>query len=241
MSPRRSSPDTLSQRRAIVLSCEHAGHVVPRAYRHLFARAPAVLTTHQGYDIGIVSVARRMAKILNAPLIACRTSRLLIEPNRSLHHPNLFSRFSRNLPGVDKRRLIANIWQPHRKAVREAILGHIHSHRQVLHLALHSFTPVLDGRVRNADVGLLYDPQRYQEKRIAIALQQALQQATGLHVRRNYPYRGNSDGLTTSLRRTLDPRDYLGLEVELNQSLLSGPAARPSNPAKAISEAIRSL
>jgi hypothetical protein len=36
-------------------------------------------------------------------------------------------------------------------------------------------------------------------------------------VRRNYPYRGWSDGLTTALRRRFAERAYVGIELEVNQ------------------------
>jgi hypothetical protein len=39
-------------------------------------------------------------------------------------------------------------------------------------------------------------------------------------VRRNYPYRGTADGFTTYLRRQFSARKYLGIELEVNQSLL---------------------
>jgi hypothetical protein len=41
-----------------------------------------------------------------------------------------------------------------------------------------------------------------------------------LRVRRNRPYRGTSDGLTTHLRRRFAAKDYAGIELELNQALL---------------------
>lgn len=222
-----------------MLSCEHAGHTVPPAYRYLFARDPAALATHRGYDIGIAPVARQVAQILGVPLIACRTSRLLIEANRSLRHRDLFSPFSRHLPAADKARLIADVWKPHREAVRGAVAERIGRGRPVLHLALHSFTPMLNGQVRTADIGLLYDPQRPPERHLALSLQRALHGTTGLRVRRNYPYRGSADGLTTSLRHVFGSSDYLGFEIELNQRLLSGPAAQRANLARALCEAVR--
>lgn len=238
MSSKRSDADALSRWGAIVLSCEHAGNVVPAAYRRLFAGNRAVLTTHRGYDIGVAPLARQVARTLGVPLLACQTSRLLVEPNRSLHHRNLFSEFSRNLPAVDKTRLIEHIWKPHRDAVIDSVARAIRRHRQVLHLALHSFTPVLDGQVRTADIGLLYDPKRLAEKRFAMALQEVLRETAGLRIRRNYPYRGHADGLTTALRRVFDPGDYLGLEIELNQALLTGPRTRWKKLAQTLSDAI---
>ena len=36
-------------------------------------------------------------------------------------------------------------------------------------------------------------------------------------MRRNYPYRGTSDGLTRYLRKRYADRDYCGIELEVNQ------------------------
>lgn len=239
MSPRWSNADPVTRGDALVLSCEHAGYEVPRAYRHLFAANEAILRTHRGYDIGIVPVARKAAKIWSCPLLACRISRLLIEPNRSLHHRSLFSEFSRDLPATDKHWLIEHVWRPHRQTVIQAITNALQSHRRVLHLSWHSFTPVLDGRTRTADIGLLYDPRRDAEKRFALTLQRTLQEMTNLRIRRNYPYRGRDDGLTTALRRLWDAGAYLGLEIELNQNLLVGPRTQLRQPAEVLCKAIQ--
>jgi predicted N-formylglutamate amidohydrolase len=189
--------------------------------------------------MGIAPVARQVARILDAPLLACRTSRLLIEPNRSLHHHNLFSEFSRDLPAEDKAWLIEHIWKPHRDAVTESVAKGIRRRGRVLHVALHSFTPVLDGQTRTADIGLLYDPKRPAERRSALALRRVLQEATGLRVRRNYPYRGDADGLTTALRRVFEADDYVGLEIELNQALLTVSRTWPRRLAESLCDAIR--
>jgi hypothetical protein len=39
-------------------------------------------------------------------------------------------------------------------------------------------------------------------------------------VRRNYPYAGKGDGLTSHLRLPFPPRAYVGIELEVNQSLV---------------------
>ena len=38
-----------------------------------------------------------------------------------------------------------------------------------------------------------------------------------LRLRRNYPYRGRSDGLTAALRRRHPDAAYVGIELEVNQ------------------------
>ena len=45
-------------------------------------------------------------------------------------------------------------------------------------------------------------------------------------MRRNDPYRGASDGLTTRLRARFPAGRYRGIELEVNQRLLAGSAAR---------------
>jgi predicted N-formylglutamate amidohydrolase len=103
----------------------------------------------------------------------------------------------------------------------------------VLHLSVHSFTPKLNGEVRNADVGILYDPRRLAEREVCTRWKGTLLALTATshdngyklqsdcRIRMNYPYRGASDGLTTALRRVFPARDYLGIELEVNQALLA--------------------
>jgi predicted N-formylglutamate amidohydrolase len=94
----------------------------------------------------------------------------------------------------------------------------------VLHVAVHSFTPVMGGEVRNADVGLRYDSRRPSEVRTCRRWQGKLEEIDpALRVRRNYPYRGAADGLATWLRRRFPDARYAGVELELNQALLAGP------------------
>ncbi len=90
--------------------------------------------------------------------------------------------------------------------------------QRVIHISSHSFTPVLDGTARTADVGLLYDPPRSGERALAAHWQAAFAaQAPGLRVRRNYPYEGKDDGLTAALRRACSPAQYVGIELEVSQ------------------------
>ena len=96
----------------------------------------------------------------------------------------------------------------------------------MLHLAVHSFTPVLGGVTRRADLALLYDPARASERTLCQRWQAALKAASaGFVVRRNYPYRGASDGLTKSLRGLHPASGYAGIEIEMNQRLFEAPGA----------------
>jgi predicted N-formylglutamate amidohydrolase len=86
---------------------------------------------------------------------------------------------------------------------------------------------VLDGVVRHADVGLLYDPCREGERELCARWKAALGAlAPRLRVRLNYPYAGKGDGVTRMMRKRYAPRTYIGVELEVNQGvvLAGGPA-----------------
>ena len=98
---------------------------------------------------------------------------------------------------------------------------------RVVHVASHSFTPELHGKVRTADIGMLYDPRRPGEVAFATAWIEALRARDGaLRLRRNYPYLGASDGVCQVMRRRYPPGAYVGLELEVNQRYVEagGPA-----------------
>lgn len=163
---------------------------------------------------------------MGAPVLLGRVSRLLVDLNRSPHHPKLFSEISRRLPRTERDRIVRELHDPH-WASAESAIARASGRGVAVHWAIHSFTPVLDGNVRNADIGLLYDPTRPQEKRLANALRAAIsEEVPSLKVRRNYPYRGIADGLATALRRRYPGSRYAGMEIEINQSLLVTPRER---------------
>jgi predicted N-formylglutamate amidohydrolase len=191
----------------------------------LFAAHKAALNSHRGWDPGALMLARALAKLLKAPLIASQTSRLLVDLNRSEHHPKLFSAMTDVLQDDARNRILDEHYRPYRGAVEAAGDAIIDADARIVHVSVHSFTPVLDGKTRRADIGLLYDPRRTREAALCNRWIAALGVALpDLEVRRNYPYRGDADGLTTALRGRYRAADYVGIELELNQRLVARPA-----------------
>ena len=208
----------MPERPGLILSCEHGGKRVPTAHRALFAGAERALASHRGWDPGALALAEHLAHRFAAPLYASRTTRLLVELNRSPRHPALFSEFSRALDPDERRRVLARHYLPHREALRRSVAHRLGQGGHVLHVAVHTFAPALGGAVRNADLGLLYDPSRLLEQDFCRRWQAELRaRLPRLRVRRNYPYRGAADGITTWLRREFPAERYLGLELEVNQ------------------------
>lgn len=205
---------------ALVLSCEHAVDTVPEAYKHRFSSYQDLLKSHRGIDFGALNITHHLQAVFGCEFVVASATRLLIDCNRSLSHPNCFSEITLSWTKEDKNQLIQNYYLPFRQNVERIIKNHIADGQFVCHLSIHSFTPILNHQVRTADIGLLYDPKRSSERVFALNWQHHLrQQAPTFRVRRNYPYRGTSDGFTAALRKQFIDKHYLGLEVESNQAL----------------------
>lgn len=224
---------------AFVFSAEHAGNRIPRRYRDLFQSQQSVLDSHRGWDPGSKEMGRIFEQQFQTPLIDNEVSRLLIEVNRSLHHGSLFSEFSKDLDLVSQQHLINEYYLPHRQRVESAIEQHVENDRIVVHVGMHSFTPILNGIQRHADVGILYDPRRSNEAQLGKAWQTQIRNSESeLRVRRNYPYRGAADGLTTFLRKRFPNDQYLGMELEVNQAIYHDSTSRWKQTSQVLAKAL---
>ncbi|MBT8295114.1 MAG: N-formylglutamate amidohydrolase [Gramella sp.] len=200
----------------LIITCEHAFPDVPEKYQHLFAEDKGVLHTHEGYDPGTFDLFEQIKDLADCTFVQ-EISRLLIESNRSTWHKSLYSRFSTGLSDLEKKDLLDVYYWPYRDKVQNSIASFIKDGHEVFHLSVHSFTPVLNESIRNADIGLLYDPQRRAEKELSARWKKLIAgKMPELKVRYNYPYLGKSDGFTTALRKNFKS-NYLGIELEINQ------------------------
>lgn len=210
----------------IVLTCEHGGNKIPAAYRSVFYGADDVLKSHRGWDLGALAVAKAMAKRLESRLFSSTTSRLLVELNRSLGHSSLFSNYTAALSATQQQQIVDKYWRPYRDEVTAHMEELVNAGQQVIHLSIHSFTPVWDGKPRRTRIGLLYDPRRLDERSFCNAWKAELrQQCPEYAIHSNQPYKGIGDGFTTWLRRHIAALEncegtYAGIEIEINQALI---------------------
>ncbi|SJM95616.1 N-formylglutamate amidohydrolase [Crenothrix polyspora] len=203
---------------SLVITCEHGGNRIPSLYRDLFKANQALLDSHRGFDPGAINMAKDLAAAFAAPLVAATVSRLLVDLNRSVRHPHLHYETIRKLPSELRDIILKQYYQPYRTQAEHLVRQAIAEYGQVIHLSSHSFTPELNGKVRNADIGLLYDPARPYEIALCEQWKLALKAyAPELSVRRNYPYEGKGDGLTSWFRQRLPQDKYIGIELEVNQ------------------------
>ena len=72
-----------------ILTCDHASARIPRSLGDL-GLAAADRLRHVAWDIGTAPLARRLARILDAPLVLSGYSRLVVDCNRPLEVASAF-------------------------------------------------------------------------------------------------------------------------------------------------------
>jgi predicted N-formylglutamate amidohydrolase len=149
------NPDSRSP---ILLVCEHAGQDIPHCLESL-GLCDDVIDSHIGWDIGAESVARGVAKILNAPLILQRYSRLVIDCNRPPGCPSSIPERSDGIAipgntGINKEQIAARqseIFGPFNQAIDDALA----MRERIAAFSIHSFTPMMGGQPRPWHAGFL--------------------------------------------------------------------------------------
>ena len=201
------------------MSCEHGGNRVPPRFGMCFSNR--TLDTHRGWDPGALSLARDIARATGAPLFHSTISRLLVELNRPLGHPQVFHL---ELSEPVRQNLLRRYYLPYWRAIETAIRK---ARRRVVHLSVHSFTPRFRGVTRATDVGLLFDPRRPAETAFCRRWERELATANPkLRVRDNDPYAGVHPSVVQSMRERFGRSRYVGIQVEVNQRFARGAEAR---------------
>jgi predicted N-formylglutamate amidohydrolase len=176
-----------------LLICDHASNRLPAEYGTLGLDA-AEIDRHIAYDIGAGALTRELSKILNAPAVLSRFSRLLIDPNRGLDDPTLIMKLSdgaiipgnRHLSAKDAQDRIDRFYKPYHQAIDRHLNQTIDRGVSPVLVSLHSFTPVWRGQVRPWQIGILWD----KDDRLSRPLIERLRREPGLRVGDNEPYSG---------------------------------------------------
>ena len=204
----------------VIITCEHGGNNIPREYISLFEDDISILQTHKAYDPGAFELAKAISGKTDYFFFS-EISRLLIELNRSINSPNLFSHYSKNLNKNQKENILNKYYFPFRNKVENLIRELVKKGEKNVHISVHTFTPVLKHELRNTDIGILYDPKRKNEKDFAVSFKnELLSNDKKLRIRFNYPYLGISDGFTSYLRKNFSQKKYIGIELEVNQKFV---------------------
>lgn len=208
----------------IVLLCDHASNAIPHAYDRL-GLARRDLDAHIAWDIGAERVAHFMSAALDAPVVAARFSRLLIDLNRPRDHETLIPEVSDKItiPGnagldqVAREQRIKRFYAPYHAACQRVTEAAASGHRRPLVIAVHSFTPKMNGFDRPWDVSLMWD------KMPGLAHAYARRFADdGLAVGMNQPYGG--DQWMHTLKLHAQTRGLAHTQIEIRQDQLTSDA-----------------
>lgn len=208
-----------------VLVCEHASNLIPESY-HGLGLTPSELARHIAWDIGAGTVARRVARLIDAPLILSGYSRLLIDCNRPVGAPTSIPAISETtvIPGnadlgAEARKHRADLFYwPFQRAVTAHLDQRRKNGRRAVIVGIHSFTPVFKGIMRPWHAGVLFR----HSGALAEALVKALRMPK-LIIAANEPYRIDDEGDYTVPVHG-EARGLDAVLVEMRQDLIADEA-----------------
>jgi predicted N-formylglutamate amidohydrolase len=206
-------------RSPVVLVCEHAGRQIPKRLGTL-GLSDEDRSRHIAWDIGAEGVSRMLSRLLDAPLVLQRYSRLVYDCNRPPEAVDAIPKISETtpIPGNEKitaeERLqrINEIYRPLHAAVARLFDIRAAHGRPANLVTIHSFTRIYKGRERKLDLGILHD----RDTRLADRL---LKGFPKLDVRRNEPY-GPQDGVCHTLNLHAGVRGLPYAMIEIRNDLI---------------------
>lgn len=216
-------------RSAFLLIGDHAGNRVPDGLGAL-GIAPADLSRHIGWDIGVAALGMLLAEAMDAVFVRQRYSRLVIDCNRRPDADDAMPAVSDGTPipgnaalSPDARAArVAAIHAPYHTAIDEEIARRRAAGLATVMIALHSFTPSLAGGApRPWHIGVLHDGG---EARFARRLLDCLRDDPALVVGDNQPYR--MDTIDYTVPRHCYPAHLPYAELEVRQDLIGDAAGQ---------------
>ena len=225
--PVRQSGDLLDKSPFLLLG-DHAGRGIPASLDGL-GLDTAALERHIALDIGVEELGLAMGKQLGAPFLRQVYSRLVIDCNRNPDRPDAVPQVSDGtlIPGnaaltePAHQARVAAIFDPYHQAIHAALDVRKAAGLNTILIALHSFTPVMDGHVRRCQIGILHGAGKAD---FALALSTRLRGQARFMVADNEPYAMDDTDYTVPTHAFTRALRYA--EVEVRQDLI-GPGSEP--------------
>jgi predicted N-formylglutamate amidohydrolase len=208
-----------------VLVCEHASNRIPKALGTLGLKDED-LKRHIAWDIGAEGTARILARLLDAPLILQRYSRLVFDCNRPPESEGAMPALSevfdipgnRNLTPSARLARTTEIARPFHHAIETFLDARASAGKHTILTSVHSFTPVYKGKPRDLDVGFLFDRDAW----LANFLIKAF---PAEKARLNEPY-GPKDGVMYLMNQHASPRGLKHVMIEIRNDLIADHAGQ---------------
>jgi predicted N-formylglutamate amidohydrolase len=178
------------------------------------------LKRHIAYDIGAASTARMLSRLLDAPLIMQRYSRLAYDCNRPPEQPSAIPELSeifeipgnKSLNADDKLARINEISRPFHAAIESHLDFRAANGKRAIPVSIHSFTKNYKGKDRAVELGLLFDRDPW-------LANQMVKSYPDLNVQLNEPY-GPKDGVMHLMNLHAAPRGLHHLMIEIRNELI---------------------
>ena len=201
---------------AILLVCDHASCRFPKSLGDM-GLDPVARRCHLAVDIGAGELTEKIAASLGVTAVVAHYSRLVVDCNRELTDPGAFLQFGDGVPvpgnrGISQadRDLRADVlYWPYHEAIGEQVqrIGKIGTSPSFI--AVHSFTPVMNGVARPWHMGVLWDT----DKRLRDIFLQGFA-AAGFVVGDNEPYSGKSpQDFTIDHHAEANGLPHVGIEI----------------------------
>jgi predicted N-formylglutamate amidohydrolase len=203
-----------------VLICEHASNRLPKELGNL-GLSEAELLQHIAWDIGAENVARLLARLIGAPLVLQRYSRLVYDCNRPPDSPDAMPEVSEttHIPGnkvlspEEKMLRTREIYRPFHAAVADLLDTRAAAGVKSIVVSIHSFTPVYKGRPRTVELGILHDRDTSLSSKLIKGFPK-------VNARLNEPY-GPKDGVLHTLNLHAYPRGLRHAMIEIRNDLIA--------------------
>jgi predicted N-formylglutamate amidohydrolase len=207
----------------VVLVCDHASNHLPARYG-LLGLAADDLAEHFAWDPGALAISRRLSALLHAPLVYGCVSRLVLDVNRQPSDVDLIVETvdgvlvpgNSGLSAGERERRVAEIYAPYHAAIEDLLAKRAQHRRRSALVAIHTFTPSLQGAVRPWHCGVIFAS----DSRLGEALVKGLREEDGLVVGVNEPY-APSDRVYHTMSRHGEHYGIPAAMIEVRNDLVS--------------------
>jgi predicted N-formylglutamate amidohydrolase len=206
-------------RSSCVLVCEHASHRLPKSLGTL-GLPESELQRHIAWDLGAEKVACLLSRLMDAPLVLQRYSRLAFDCNRPPDSADAMPEISetthipgnRHLSPDDKLMRTREIYRPFHATIADLLDRRAAEGTRSVVVTIHSFTPVYNGTPRAVELGILHDRDRGLADELITSF-------PTVDARLNEPY-GPDDGVLHTLNLHAAPRGLRHVMIEIRNDFL---------------------
>lgn len=200
----------------ILLVCDHASCRFPASVGDM-GLDPFARRCHLAIDIGAGSLTEYLADSLGVTAVLAQYSRLVVDCNRQLMDPSAFLEYgdgivvpgNHNLRQGQKDLRSDAIYWPYHHAIDEQLRRLMSVGPGPAFIAVHSFTPVLNGVARPWEIGVLWD----KDKSLRDIFLKDFRDA-GFHVGDNEPYSGKAPAdFTVDHHAEENNLPHIGIEI----------------------------